>query len=132
MTGKLTRNQTLVLSVLEKERAPLSAYTILDRLRGEGFRAPLQVYRALQKLISEKRVHKLESVNAFMACSHPEHQKHGLTVFIICEKCHRVTEIESPVLAGDILKMTQKEGFSPRTTTIEIQGLCTKCNLERG
>ncbi|AQT43350.1 transcriptional regulator [Bartonella apihabitans] len=132
MTGKLTRNQTLVLSVLEKERVPLSAYTILDRLRGEGFRAPLQVYRALQKLVSEKRVHKLESVNAFMACSHPDHQKHGLTVFIICEQCNRVTEIENPILAGDILKMTQKEGFSPRTTTIEIQGLCTECNLKRG
>ena len=132
MTGKLTRNQTLVLSVLEKERAPLSAYTILDRLRGEGFRAPLQVYRALQQLSAEKLFHKLESVNAFMACSHPDHQKHGLTVFIICEQCNRVTEIENPVIAGDILKMTQKEGFSPRTTTIEIQGLCTECNLKRG
>ena len=131
MTDKLTRNQMLVLSALEKEQAPLSAYTILDRLHGEGFRAPLQVYRALQKLVSAKLVHKLESVNAFMACSHPDQHNHGLTVFIICEKCSRVSEIENPLIAENILQMTQKEGFLPRTTTIEIRGLCTRCNPKR-
>ncbi|AQT48158.1 MULTISPECIES: Fur family transcriptional regulator [Bartonella] len=131
MTNKLTRNQMLVLAVLENEHTPLSAYTILDRLRDKGFRAPLQVYRALHKLVSEKLVHKLESVNAFMACLHPECHKHGLTVFIICEKCSHVAEVEDPTLAETILQMTQKEGFLPETTTIEIRGLCTNCNRKR-
>src|SRR5690606_24509193 len=46
----LTRNQELVLGTLAHAEAPLSAYDILDRLRSEGLRAPLQVYRALDKL----------------------------------------------------------------------------------
>lgn len=128
MANKLTRNQMLVLTVLEKEKAPLSAYTILDRLRDEGFRAPLQVYRALEKLIAEKLVHRLESVNAFMACTHPQRHQHGLTVFIICDKCNRVSEMEDPEIAKHVLLMTQKEGFFPRATTIEIRGLCANCN----
>jgi len=43
----LTKNQTLVFDVLSHSDGPLSAYTILDKLRDHGFRAPLQVYRAL-------------------------------------------------------------------------------------
>lgn len=131
MTNKLTRNQMLVFSVLEKEKAPLSAYTILDRLRCEGLRAPLQVYRALEKLVAEKRVHRLESVNAFMACSHPEQHGHGITVFIICDKCNSVSELESSSIADTILEMTQKIGFLPHTSTIEIRGLCSNCNKNR-
>ena len=50
---KLTRNQSLVLGALTNAGGPLSAYTILDRLRDDGFRAPLQVYRALEKLLAD-------------------------------------------------------------------------------
>src|SRR5690606_26549261 len=48
--AELTKNQALVLNALSRAEGPLSAYTILDRLRDDGFRAPLQVYRALEKL----------------------------------------------------------------------------------
>src|SRR5690606_36153974 len=48
---ELTRNQSLVLGALTRAEGPLSAYTILDKLRDDGFRAPLQVYRALEKLL---------------------------------------------------------------------------------
>lgn len=54
---ELTRNQSLVYEVLSKAEGPLSAYTILDQLRDEGFRAPLQVYRALEKLLEIGRAH---------------------------------------------------------------------------
>lgn len=70
---KLTKNQGLVLSVLESSGQPLSAYTILDRLRGQGLKAPLQVYRALDKLLEHGRVHRLESMNAFVVCCHSRH-----------------------------------------------------------
>jgi len=66
----LTRNQSLVFGALSRAEGPLSAYTILDQLRDDGFRAPLQVYRALDKLVETGMVHRLESLNAFVACSH--------------------------------------------------------------
>ena len=70
-TQQLTKNQGLVFDVLSHSQGPLSAYTILDKLRDHGFRAPLQVYRALEKLLEFGLVHRLESINAFVACAHP-------------------------------------------------------------
>lgn len=47
----LTRNQALVLEALERADGPLTAYAILDDVRGDGIRAPQQIYRALEKLL---------------------------------------------------------------------------------
>jgi Fe2+ or Zn2+ uptake regulation protein len=49
----------------------MSAYDILDRLRGSGLRSPLQIYRALGPLTEQGLVHRLESLSAFVACAHP-------------------------------------------------------------
>jgi len=65
---KLTRNQTLVQSTLLESESPMSAYQILDSLKAHGLNAPLQVYRALDKLVHLGLVHRLESINAFVAC----------------------------------------------------------------
>ena len=71
---KLTRNQQLVYDALTGAKTPLSAYTLLDQLRDAGFRAPLQVYRALEKLIEIGQVHRLESINSFVACQQLRHE----------------------------------------------------------
>ena len=63
---KLTKNQSLVLEVLESHRNPLSAYSILEQLADAGLRAPPQVYRALEKLIGYGLIHKLESINSYV------------------------------------------------------------------
>lgn len=127
MATKLTRNQALVLNVLKKASSPLSAYQILAQLHDDGVHAPLQVYRALEKLIACKKVHRLESVNAFMACSHPEHDAHNLTAFVICDQCGKVYELENISLEKTLNHMTEEIGFSSRLTTIEIKGMCTNC-----
>ena len=62
----LTPNQSKVLAKLEAASGPLSAYALLDQLRDDGFRAPLQVYRALESLVGAGLVHRLESMNAFV------------------------------------------------------------------
>lgn len=67
----LTKNQLCVLEKLETASGPLSAYTLLDQLRERGFRAPLQVYRALDTLVKSGFVHRLESINSFVACAEP-------------------------------------------------------------
>ncbi|AGF74870.1 transcriptional regulator [Bartonella australis AUST/NH1] len=127
MPSKLTRNQTLVLDILKNEQGPMSAYVILDRLREEGFRAPLQVYRALEGLLQLKRVHRLESMNAFMACSYPEDCKHELTAFALCDKCGKVNEIQDEAITHSVKEMTQTIGFQAHKSTVEIRGFCQKC-----
>ncbi|ALE02914.1 Fur family transcriptional regulator [Bartonella ancashensis] len=127
MSSKLTHNQILVLDTLKSEKGPLSAYTILDRLREKGLRAPLQVYRALEALIQLQYIHRLETVNAFMACSYPENCQHALTTFTICNNCGEVTEIQEHTIACDIKQLTQQIGFLAHRSTVEIRGICGKC-----
>ena len=64
-----------VLSVLERTRKPVSAYGILNALQGSPIRAAAQVYRSLDKLIRQKRVHRIASLNAYVMCEHPERRE---------------------------------------------------------
>ena len=64
----LSKNQQIVLSIIEKAKGPLKAYSILYNVQKKGIKAPLQVYRALEKLIEIGKIHKIESKNAFIAC----------------------------------------------------------------
>lgn len=127
---ELTRNQSLVLGVLKQAAAPRSAYDILDGLRGEGMRAPLQIYRALDKLMEKGLVHRLESLNAFVACSDPHDHgthAHGVTAFAICEDCGAVTEFHDAVIETRLAAWQKTEHFKPEKTTIEIRGHCRAC-----
>ncbi len=130
MSSKLTRNQTLVLNTLKNAKGPLSAYAILNHLREEGFRAPLQVYRALEKLVQLKCIHRLESVNAFMVCLHPENCQHELTTFIICENCGTVNEIQNQTIVSSLKQMVQAVDFQAHKSTLEVRGLCKKCAIK--
>jgi len=125
----LTKNQALVFEVLEKADGPLSAYTILDKLRDHGFRAPLQVYRALEKLLEYGVVHRLESINAFVACAHPDQNchSHGIVAFAICESCGHVMEFHDHEVDRRLMDWTRGKKFKAEKTTIEIRGLCEAC-----
>jgi Fur family transcriptional regulator, zinc uptake regulator len=125
--AELTRNQALVFDTLSESVGPLSAYSILDLLRKEGFRAPLQVYRALDKLIELGMVHRLESLNAFVACRQPECDLHATTAFAICEKCGHVSEFANDDVAVRLEAWAKSEVFDLKKTTIELRGLCRDC-----
>ncbi|MEM1048851.1 MAG: Fur family transcriptional regulator [Pseudomonadota bacterium] len=123
----LTKNQTLVFGALSEADGPLSAYTILDRLRDKGFRAPLQVYRALDKLVEFGLVHRLESLNAFVACRHPQCDSHETIAFTICDRCNQVEEITDPSLAKRLKQLADRSGFILQKSTIELRGTCQGC-----
>lgn len=125
--SSLTRNQALVMDALSAASAPMSAYAILDRLRDEGFRAPLQVYRALKKLVEFGLVHRLESMNAFVACRHKGCESHDITAFTICQTCGKVAEVTDKKLAGQLDEIARKQGFMATKSTIELRGLCKAC-----
>ncbi|RED45815.1 Fur family transcriptional regulator [Aestuariispira insulae] len=124
---EMTKNQALVYGALNSAQAPLSAYTILDQLREEGFRAPLQVYRALDKLVEFGVVHKLESLNAFVACAHPDCYSHETVAFTICEKCGQVAEVNDDKLGGRLEKIAAAGDFALRRSIIELRGICAVC-----
>ncbi len=127
LSAELTKNQSLVMGALSKAGVPLSAYTILDQLRDHGFRAPLQVYRALDKLVQFGLVHKLESINAFVACSQPQDEGHETTAFMICEACAKVSEITDDTLTKRVEVLAYNAQFLLTKTTIELRGRCRTC-----
>ena len=79
--SELNNKQSLVMNLLSKSKGPLSAYQILYDLNDHGFRGPTQVYRVLDKLLELGLVHRLESMNAFVACQQ--------------EKCYNIKQIHS-------------------------------------
>ncbi len=124
---ELTRNQALVHGALVRADGPLSAYEVLDRLREQGFKAPLQVYRALDKLVAFGLVHRLESLNAFVACSHAEGETEEPAAFAICDSCGGVTEFADARITGDLKAWAETDRFSLTGMTIELRGLCAAC-----
>lgn len=125
----LTKNQSLVMKALSDASTPLSAYTILEELRGDGFRAPLQVYRALEKLVEFGLVHRLESLNAFVACQHPscEGEKNESVMFTICEECGSVQELLNTAIANAVKRLANDIEFSLKNSVIELRGVCSNC-----
>ena len=123
----LTKNQALVMTTLSQADGPLSAYTILDQLRDEGLRAPLQVYRALDKLVEFGMVHRLESLNAFVPCRHTDSKANDLVAFTICETCGHVAEVTDGSLDKRLKGVASKSGFELRHSTVELHGVCNDC-----
>jgi Fur family transcriptional regulator, zinc uptake regulator len=123
----LTRNQSLVLKSLEKSAVPLTAYDILDLLRQKGIKAPLQIYRALEKLVEQGLVHRVESINAFMACRHHDAKTHGETVFMICDACGTVEECSDEKTTVVLRKLARTADFALARSCVELRGKCGKC-----
>lgn len=129
---KLTRNQSLVLDALSQGGGPNSAYDLLDKLRDEGLRNPLQIYRALDALIGHGLVHRLESLSAFVACAHPHGHEHGLIAFAICGTCGHVDEFSDPEIEKRLMAWSKEHAFHPTHTIIETRGTCGACAAQRG
>ena len=123
----LTKNQQIVLDLVEKSSQPLKAYSILFNVQKKGLKAPLQVYRALDKLVEIGKIHKIESRNAFVACKNSSCQVSKATAFSICEICEKITEISSSSLSKYLTNFKDKDGMKYSKYNLEFFGLCKKC-----
>ena len=126
---RLTPIRARVLGLIAEAGKPLKAYDLLDRVRsgeGAGASAPPTVYRALDFLLANGFIHKLESVNAFVACHHPNTDQHSVP-FLICDRCHSAVELEDRQVVAALDERARALGFVPQAQTLEVHGLCAKC-----
>ena len=121
---RMTKNQQLVLNCLRREGRAMTAYQLLDELRGAGLRAPVQVYRALEALAREDKIHRIETLNAFVACRHHDHRE--TAAFAICDDCRQIWEFTLPPEAG-LTAVADSKGFETRQATVELHGRCAHC-----
>ena len=123
----LSKNQQVVLEIIEKAKEPLKAYSILYNVQKKGIKAPQQIYRALDKLIEIGKIHKVESRNAFVACKNSNCEISNATAFSICEKCEKVTEINNLNLSKYLNNFEDDTGMKYKKYNLEFFGLCRRC-----
>ena len=123
----LSKNQQIVLDFVEKANQPLKAYSILFNVQKKGLKAPLQVYRALDKLVEIGKIHKIESRNAFVACKNSNCEISNATAFSICERCEKVTEINNSKLYKYLTNFEDNSGMKYSKYNLEFFGLCKNC-----
>lgn len=125
--ARLTPLRQRVLELVWRSHVPVGAYEILDRLRVEDGRsaAPPTVYRALEFLMEQKLVHRIESLNAFVGCIDPS-RPHSAQ-YLICRHCGTVTELDDGAVAEAIQDQAKRQGFSIDRQSVEVHGTCGHC-----
>ena len=123
---RLTTLRRRVLELVWSRHEPVRAYDILDRLRDERRgAAPPTVYRALDFLMQNGLIHRIESLNAYVGCGAPGESHTGQ--FLICRDCGSVGELDDPEIARLLARKAAGMGFDVERQTIEITGLCPEC-----
>lgn len=123
---RLTELRRQVLQLVWQRHEPVGAYELLDELRAvHGRAAPPTVYRALDFLVEQGLVHRIESLNAFVGCPQPEQAHAGQ--FLICSACGSIGELDDPEIARTVAERAAALGFLVQHQTIELRGLCAEC-----
>src|SRR4051812_24971899 len=126
---RLTPLRLRVLELIAAAEKPVKAYDLLDQLReGRGGAAPPTIYRALDFLLENRFIHKLESINAFVSCHHPSVAHH--VPFLICDICESAIEICDERVAKLLGEQAKSLGFRARAQTLEVHGVCKHCATE--
>lgn len=122
---RMTKIRRKVLRLLLESDAPAKAYDLLENLDGEGSAKPPTVYRALEFLQDAGLAHKIESLNAYVACGHASHNHSA--VFLICDTCGAAEELHAVTTTNALKAETQAAGFTTRHAVIEARGVCRDC-----
>lgn len=124
--ARMTELRRAVLRLILEADGPVTAYALLDRLkRTHKGAVPPTVYRALDFLMAQRLIHKLERLNAFVPCAETGHQH--VAQFLICRECGTVAEIDDRAAAKALEHAAEREGFQPRHAVVEIEGTCAAC-----
>ncbi len=129
--AQLTPLRRQVLRLVLAAEQPMGAYALLDQLREErGVAAPPTVYRALDFLLEQGLIHKLERLNAFLPCVEAGHAHAGHDhqhQFLICKICGATTELTDHAVAHALEAAAARVGFRPARMTVEVEGVCARC-----
>lgn len=124
---RLTDLRLQVLELIWQNHKPLGAYTLMEMLAKANTRrvAPPTVYRALDFLLEQGLIHRINVLNAFIGCPSPgtKHQSH----FLICHACGIAIELDQPALSQQIISVAEDAGFVVESQSLEVSGLCANC-----
>ena len=125
----LSSQHTLILETLRAAGRPMTAYEVIDALRPAKSCAPPTIYRALNRLIADGLAHRLETLNAYIACKHA-HASNSVPIFEICDVCGKAVESIDSQLERYLFRHTADHGFAATRMAIEIHGTCDQCSRQ--
>ncbi len=124
--NSMDKRQQMIYDYLREKKTTQSAYDILDACRDHGVRAPSQIYRELNKLIERGLIHKVESLNAYIACEQ-EHEI-GQSIICICNNCGLVKEMPASNFVDHTELLRNQDEFTPQQMNVEVKGRCADCS----
>lgn len=123
---RLTPQRLLTFKILQAAQTPLTAYDVLERMKDAiSNPKPPTAYRALDFLEQHGFAHRIESLNAYVACD-VDHLHQG-SQFMICSACSAVEEIHLCALPRALQEKVSTEGFTPHHWNVEVHGICGGC-----
>ena len=124
---QMTKLRRRVLELLWESDGPTSAYQLIETIKQRDSRpvGPPTVYRALHFLMAQGLVSRIESLNAYVPCIHPERDHDCL--FFICSGCRTSVELEDPRIGGLLAEDAAVLGFVTTHRTVEVEGMCARC-----
>ena len=124
--ARFTNIRKAVFRLILEHNVPIKAYELLDKLKIHKSSAqPPTIYRAIDFLMELGLIHKLNSLNAYFACSHP-HKQHNC-FFLVCMQCGLIQESCNAPLLESLQATAKKNNFQMNYCNLEIQGLCSNC-----
>lgn len=129
---RLTELRRHVLGLVLDSDKPAGAYEMLERLRPyHKGAAPPTIYRALEFLLEQGLIHKVERLSAFVGCVHgmdaDGHDESHNTQFLICTQCGRVEELNDSSIGDSLQQAATSTGFKIHSSVVEADGLCAAC-----
>jgi len=129
--ARLTDVRRTVLKLILQAQEPIGAYALLDRLKNQsGHGKPPTIYRALDFLLAQGLIHRVERLNAFVGC-HEESDRPHPVQFLICGTCGSVTEFEDSAVAQAVEAAAAAHTFSVSRTIVEVEGQCSACSAAK-
>lgn len=123
---RLTPVRRRVLDILLEAHRAIGAYDVLRRLTAAGATPqPPVAYRALDFLVANGFAHRVEKLNAFIACTEPG-ARHA-AAFLICRQCGAVAELDAAAVADPLGAAAAAAGFAVDRAVVEMEGLCPTC-----
>lgn len=124
--ARLTDIRRQVFELVWQSHAPVGAYDVLEGLNQRERKAqPPTVYRALEFLMDQGLIHRIESLNAYIGCAQPGDAHTGQ--FLICRDCGATAELIDSAIDAAIGRGAEAAGFAIEHPTVELEGVCARC-----
>lgn len=125
---RLTPTRKKVLQLIWESHQAAKAYDLLEKIKPfiQGA-TPMTIYRALQFLQDQGLVHRVETLNAYVGCTHKHSKQHEAQLLLICETCQQIEEESALALMSHLNQEAEDRGFLVKRKTLEIYGTCASC-----